>query len=94
VAGVRVDYLAADGSVAATVFFRDQRWPSAAVPWSSLDWAPAASFSAEPIDLGSGDATLDVAGHAPPGWASTREIDVGVVLAGSDGDAVYRVALR
>jgi hypothetical protein len=104
VAGVRVDYIGVGANVAKTVFFRDSRWTQAAVSWSSVDWTPAAMLTTEVTDLcGTGCATgsgsemkIDIAGHAPPGWLSSddKEIDVGVILAGSNGDAIYRVQLR
>ena len=40
-----------------------------------------------------GVVTLDLVGHAPAGWASTRRVELGVVVAGANGDAIYRVDL-
>jgi len=101
VAGIRVDYLDASHARSKTVLFRDSRWPTApASPASTLDW-PATDVEEVVTDLcgqscraGEGGViVLDLASHAPAGWSATRFIDLGVVLAGSDGDAIYRVDL-
>lgn len=99
VAGVRVDYLDDSGSLIRSVLFRDGRWPTNSVPWADFEWPTATDHQDVTSELcgagcddgDGGVVSLDLAGHAPAGWGSGRHTRVGVVVAGADGDAIYRV---
>lgn len=101
VAGIRVDYLDASGAPTRSVLFRDSRWLTSEVPWAGFEWPVAANHQelstvlcgADCDDGDGGVVTLDLVGHAPAGWASTRRVELGVVVAGANGDAIYRVDL-
>jgi hypothetical protein len=103
VAGVRVDYLNNAHVAVKSVFFRDNRWTTApaASAWTEAQWPTAPSHNANATNLcgttctaGNGtDVTLDILANAPAAWATTRDVEVGVVMVGSGTDATYQVDL-
>lgn len=99
IAGVRVDFFDDTHNLVKTVFHRDQRFGVSDAAWGKYGWPMASVSAADTANLcgttctdGSGtDVVLNLATEAPATWASSRLVEVGVLLTGAGTNAIYRV---